>query len=316
MYLPDQLFFGQVQNNRSGQRSEYDNGVKESLPLEVLLESWLLALRSERKSPRTQTAYRVAVRAYLDWCGPEPELTKASVREWMASMESAAAATVTLRLAAVKGFARWLAAEEGFDADPILTLRAPKLDQRAVPNLSEDEIARLLKACDGSTLQDRRNKAMLMLFGETGLRAAELLNLDTSDVDLLGCALLVRRGKGGAGRRVRFSAGCATALDRYLRARRHEPGPLWIGRCGALTYEGMVASLKARAKRAGVNGFHVHRLRHTSAVRWLAAGGSETGLMTQSGWRSRQMIDRYIKTASEELAAKEFDRLDLGLGDL
>ena len=75
-------------------------------------------------------------------------------------------------------------------------------------------------------------------------------------------------------------------------------------------------SLKARAKRAGVNGFHVHRLRHSSAVRWLAAGGSETGLMAQSGWRSRQMIDRYIKTASEELAAKEFGRLDLGLGDL
>ena len=116
----------------------------------------------------------------------------------MASMESAAAATVTLRLAAVKGFARWLAVEEGFDADPILTLRAPKLDQRAVP-LSDDEIRRLIKACDGNTLVDRRDKAMIVLFGETGLRAAELLSLDTSDVDLLGCVLLVRRGKGGAG---------------------------------------------------------------------------------------------------------------------
>ena len=198
----------------------------------------------------------------------------------------------------------------------MLTLRSPKLDDRAVPSLTDDEMRRLIKACDGPALQDKRDKAMVVLFAETGLRASELLDLDMSDIDLAGCVLLVRRGKGGKGRRVSFSVSCATVLDRI-----YEHAAVIPDRCGSdsaarSVYEGMASALKARAKLAGVTGFHVHRLRHTSAVRWLAAGGTETGLMAQSGWRSRQMIDRYIKTASEELAAKEFGRLDLGLGDL
>ena len=62
-----------------------------------------------------------------------------------------------------------------------------------------------------------------------------------------------------------------------------------------------------------MKGFHIHRLRHTAAVRWLKTGGSEGGLMAQAGWKSRTMIDRYVKSAAEELASDEFDRLDLGI---
>ena len=79
-----------------------------------------------------------------------------------------------------------------------------------------------------------------------------------------------------------------------------------------LSYKGMTDSLKKRAAEAGVPNFLVHRTRHTAAVRWLSRGGSETGLMAQSGWASRKMIDRYVKTAAEELASAEFDRLRLG----
>ena len=117
---------------------------------------------------------------------------------------------------------------------------------------------------------------------------------------------------------MKFSASCAAVLDRYLRARRAagnpaDRGPLWVGREGALRYTGLVYTLGLRAEIAGIKGFHVHRLRHSMAVRWLKAGGSETGLMAQAGWRSRAMIDRYMKTASEALAAAEFDRLNLGI---
>jgi len=76
-----------------------------------------------------------------------------------------------------------------------------------------------------------------------------------------------------------------------------------------------VNALKARAAAVGVVGFHVHRLRHTAAVRWLKNGGSETGLRAHCGWTDNAMVARYTKTASERLAAEEFDRLGLGLGE-
>jgi site-specific recombinase XerD len=295
------------------------------LNLPELLTSWQVALRAEGKSPQTLRSYRLSVDAYLDFCtqqGIPKELTKPNVTAWLASLADSEAATVRLRLTSLKLFARWLAVEEGFDADPILAVKAPRLDQHSVPDLSEDEVRRLLKACDGPELRDKRDKAMLTMLAETGVRAAELLSLDVLDVDVQGCTVHVVRGKGGKGRRVKFSPGCAAVLDRYTRSRRSagnpsDSGPLWVStRGGRLSYTGMVTTLKGRARDAGVPNFHIHRLRHTAAVRWLKSGGTETGLMAHAGWTNNTMIGRYAKAASEQLAAEEFDRLNLGLGEL
>jgi integrase/recombinase XerD len=295
------------------------------LDLDELLTSWQVTLRAQRKSKETLRVYRTAVSSFLAFCTEQclpQQLTKASVNAWLASLADGEASTVRLRLTALKLFARWLAAEEGFDADPILAVKAPRLDQRSVPDLSENDVLRMLKACDGAELRDKRDKAMLVMLAETGLRAAELLALDIGDVDPQGCTVHVISGKGRKGRRVKFSPGCAAVLDRYCRARRKagqptDSGPLWVSHRGVrLSYTGMVTTLKGRAKQAGVPGFHVHRLRHTAAVRWLKSGGTETGLMAHAGWESNTMIGRYAKAASEQLAAAEFDRLNLGLGEL
>lgn len=292
------------------------------LDLESLLRSWLITLRGERKSPSTLKAYRAGVEGYLAFCDKQSlpkALTKDGVRAFMAALADHEPATARLRLSALKLFARWLAAEEGFDPDPIMAVRAPKLDDKAVPDLSEDEVHRMIKACKGAEFRDKRDLAILLLFTETGARASELVALDVADVDLATCTALIRRGKGAKGRSARFSPATAAAVDRYIRARRAsgnpDDGALFVSSAHArrISYRGMTDSLKHRAIKAGVVGFHVHRLRHTAAVRWLASGGSEGGLMAQSGWASRKMIDRYVRTAAEELASAEFDRLNLGI---
>jgi hypothetical protein len=54
-----------------------------------------------------------------------------------------------------------------------------------------------------------------------------------------------------------------------------------------------------RADMAGIPGFHPHVLRHTAASRWLAAGGSEGGMMAVAGWSQRDMIDRYTRATAK-----------------
>lgn len=293
-----------------------------SLP--ELLDSWLITLRGQRKSPHTLAGYSAAVRSFLRFCertGLPAELTRDNVTAFM-SAHTGQASTARLNLTVLKLFARWLAAEEGFDAAPVTGLRPPRQDDRAVPDLSVGEVDRLLKVCEGRSLVERRDRALLAMFAETGLRAAEMIALEVGDVDLIACVAHVRRGKGGKGRRVHFSPGTAAVIDRYLRCRRvvmphPAQGPLWINRSGKrLSYTGMVTALKARATQAGVIGFHLHRLRHTAAVRWLRAGGTETGLRSHAGWSSNTMVARYVKAASEQLAGEEFDRLHLGVIDL
>jgi integrase len=90
---------------------------------------------------------------------------------------------------------------------------------------------------------------------------------------------------------------------------------LWLGGGGqSFSYHGLVRATKGRAELAGIKGFHLHKTRHTFATRWLAASGSEGGLMAVAGWSSREMIDRYTAATASERAADE--ARTLGLGDL
>jgi integrase len=103
----------------------------------------------------------------------------------------------------------------------------------------------------------------------------------------------------------------------YLNERERHPlahtPDLWLGHRGKLFgREGLMRSLRRRALRAGVEGFRPHRLRHTAAHRWLAAGGSESGLMAIAGWTRTDMLVRYTRARASERAAAEARRLNLG----
>jgi integrase len=107
-------------------------------------------------------------------------------------------------------------------------------------------------------------------------------------------------------------------LDRYIRLRgKHKLGhqaALWLPTraAGSFGYTSLRRALRHRAELAGIPNFHPHVLRHTAATRWLAAGGSEGGLMAVAGWRQRQMLDRYTAATAAERAADEAKRLRLG----
>jgi integrase/recombinase XerD len=294
-----------------------------AIDLEDLLQSWLVQLKGQRKSPNTMRNYTKAVRQYLKFCDDNElprELNKSTLVAFMAAWPGEAS-TAVLTLRELKIFARWLADEEGLDPSGVLSVKPPKADQPVVADMPSDEIQRMLKACDGTSLRDRRDKALLALFSDTGMRAAEMVALEVSDVDVIECSVIVRRGKGGKGRRSQFSAATAALIDRYMRSRKqagHDPrsGALWVGTRGeCMGYMGIVQTLKKRAAAADVEGFHLHRLRHSMAVNWMSGGGSQITLMAQAGWSSPTMVGRYVKAANERLAAEEFKRLGLSIVD-
>jgi integrase/recombinase XerD len=292
--------------------------------LAALLPSWELHMRAERKSPATIELYGRGVRAFLGWCQEEataPLLDRPTVAAFVAGLldEGKEATTARAYQLAVRRFATWLAEEGELADDPLVGMKPPKLDAKVVPVLSGHQLKALVAACQGKELRDRRDEALVRLLAETGLRAGEALALTIADVDLAAGTVLVRRGKGGKGRMAPFGPQTARAIDRYLRLRRaHRLAPtpaLWVGNRGkGFGYDGLYAALRDRAELAGIKGFHPHVLRHTAASRWLAAGGSEGGLMAVAGWANRAMLDRYAAATRAERAADEARRL--GLGDL
>jgi site-specific recombinase XerD len=296
------------------------------LNLPDLLVSWEISLKAERRALNTIQSYTYGVRAYLRWCSDNmypSQLTKELVRAWTAELlEDREPATARIRQRAVRSFSAWLTAEGEQAEDPLLGLRSPTLTAKVTRSLDDDECARLIKACSTSTWRggeftNRRDEAVVRLMLETGMRAGEVLGLAASDIDLGRGVLLVRQAKGSKQRIVPFGPSTARALDRYLRLRRSHAlagtPALWLGAMSrTLNYPGLRGALARRAEVAGLKGFHPHLMRHTAASRWLAAGGSEGGLMAVAGWTDRAMLDRYTRSTAAHRAVDEAHGLALG----
>jgi site-specific recombinase XerD len=275
-----------------------------------------------RKSATTVNVYASGVRRFLARCqeaGVAPELDQVTVAAHIAELldRGAEANTAAVRQLALRRFAAWLVEEGELDANPLAGLRPVMVDRKVVPVLTDKQLRKLVATCHGKSLRDRRDEALVRLLAETGLRAGEAVALEVSAVDLTLGTLLVVRGKGGKGRLVPFGPQTASALDRYLRARRQHPladtSALWLGDRGRrFTYNALYRTLVRRAELLGFKGFHPQVLRHTAAHRWRAAGGSEGGLMAVAGWSRRDLLDRNASATASERAAAEAKRLNLG----
>jgi integrase/recombinase XerD len=295
---------------------------KHAPDLAALSESWLLELRAVNKSANTIRNYDEGVRTFLRWCETSDtptELTKANVQAFLSHLldNGLAPTTARSRYSALKRFSAWLSSERETPADDLLGMAPPKLDVKVVNPLTDAELRDLIKVCKGKDFRSRRDEAIVRLMAETGLRASELLSLQVSDLDLPHGTALVRKDKGGKARIVPFSPQTSAALDRYLRIRRDhklaDTQDVWLGaRSNQFNYTGLWRTLTYRARLAGIDGMHPHRLRHTAATRWLAAGGSEGGLMQVAGWSKREMLDRYVHATASERATDEARRLNLG----
>jgi site-specific recombinase XerD len=226
----------------------------------------------------------------------------------------ASAAAVAKDFRQLRVFYKWLTAAAEI-ANPMEGMRQPKVAEQPVPVFTDNELRALLDACKGRGFTERRDTAIFRLLLDVGLRRTEIMleDLDTRH------QLVTVTGKGNRDRTVPYGTKTAAALDVYLRARsRHKDKRLpnlWLAsedRRGTLGSNGVAQMIERRATVAGVTGAHAHRFRHTAAHAWFSAGGSEGQAMLLFGWTSRDMCDRYGKSAATERAVEAARRLSPG----
>jgi len=293
------------------------------------LTDWQTALRAENKSPGTVFIYADGATRYLRWCaeGDLLPMSRAALNSWIAGLLDGGSSpgTARIRQLAVRRFACWLTAGGEIDADPFPGVKAPHYEPPLVEPLTDAELRALIATCNVAddhvrpedTLNDRRDEAIIRLMFETAIRSGELVDPQLDDVDLVSRLITIRRGKGGRDRVIPVGRATTEALLAYLDRREQHAlaasPDLWLGnRRQRFGREGLSRALRRRAKRAGVQGFRPHRLRHTAAHRWLAAGGSESGLMAMAGWTRSDTLIRYTRARASERAAEEAWRLNLG----
>lgn len=194
--------------------------------------------------------------------------------------------------------------------DPIRATPVRKAAQAPVPVIPAGAASAILAGIAVDDELDIRDRAILEMFTSTPARLGEITNLRLGD--LFGDRVQVL-GKGARQRVMpldrRTQACLADWLDTRAGMRWAKLDWLWITRKGRLTESGIYQVVRRRARQAGVEGMHPHRYRHTFAHRWLLGEGSEGDLMTLAGWNSRQMIDRYGRSAAEERAWVAYRRV-------
>jgi site-specific recombinase XerD len=223
-------------------------------------------------------------------------------------------ATRNARLAAIHSLFRYAALRHPEDAAVIARVLAipPKRSDRAlITYLTEDEITALLAAPDRATWTGRRDRALLMLACQTGLRATELTSLTIGDAHLGTGAHVSCTGKGRKQRITPLTAGTVRVLQTWLAERSGLPAdPLFPTRRGTPlsrdALERRVAKHAATAALAcpalGEKKISPHVMRHSAAMRLLNAGIDTSVIALWMGHENVATTQIYIHA---DLALKE-----------
>ena len=192
-------------------------------------------------------------------------------------------------------------------------LPAPRVPEDPRPATDEDVVKRLIAACgDGSDEESARNRAILQLLAETGMRIGELCALTDEVTDTRRRRARILRPKNKRHRMVFWQPSGAAALARYLLLRRGKVGgPLFRG-CsirnngGALTPDAVRKAIQRIAEDARIAlpfGAPLHSIRHGFAHAALDAGAEITDLADLLGHADLETTRIYLRNDDTRLAA-------------
>jgi len=150
-----------------------------------------------------------------------------------------------------------------------------------------------------------RDKTIIIILVDTGLRAAELCALLVGDYEQDTGRIIIRHGKGNKKRTVYLGNAGRKYLWRYLvdRGATKTTEPLFITRKGtALSPGELLNMIVATARRAAVSHANCHRFRHTFAITFLRNGGNVLELQRLLGHEKMDTLQIYVQLAQSDLA--------------
>jgi len=292
-------------------------------PLRDAIAQFILDRKSLRRRPATIRYYQSNLQrfaAFLDETATVADLTRANLRAFFAHLadRDVSEATHAAYDRALRTFTKFCILESWLDQDPFEGRPRVKAARDIPDTLELAEIRALIATCAGDP-PGVRDRAMMLLLLDTGMRAGEICAFIPSWLTRNGDRGTIRipspQSKSARGRTVMFSVETLRALNAWLAIVPPSPGqPIFTALSGhrqpipgqALTTSGLNQMMRRHADRAGIHGKDrwCHIWRHTFARMYVVRGGDLETLRRLLGHASLETVRIYLEFRTQDLEDK------------
>ena len=255
------------------------------------------------------------------------------ISAWFASMRKMPGArgkirserTIQTYARSARAFFHWLIRQNLLAENPFDRVVFPKVGRPLIQTITDEEFETLLLACAPPNEEGRfaeraavRNRAILWLFYDTGIRVSELTHLRLADFDRKKGMITVK-GKGSKERRIALGQNCLRNVLQYVD--RHRPDEKELEEWGSLgedhlflaetrlplTKNGITLLFARLKKRTGITGKRIspHIFRHTFAIRYLILGNDPFSLQDLLGHEDMTTVKLYMHMNDETIQAQK-----------
>jgi integrase/recombinase XerC len=278
------------------------------------IDRFIRHLEFERRlSPLTCKNYRRDLEVLAAWCEQAgvagwQDVDSEHMRAYSAACfrKGLSAKSIQRRLSATRTFFRYLVREKEVGNNPVTSISAPKAKKRLPGNLDADRMARLLEIPGDGPIVDR-DRAILELLYSSGLRLAELVDLNVGDVDMQDATVRVT-GKGNKDRIIPVGRKALKALRQWTLTRGSLAGvdesALFVSNRGTrISPRSVQARVKHWAKQQGIDAnVYPHLFRHSFATHVLESSHDLRGVQELLGHANISTTQVYTHLDFQHLA--------------
>ena len=247
-------------------------------------------LNSRRQgiSPRTTEFYEACLKPFVNGY----DLTPSDINSFLATLSCNNGRNAYYR--AIRAFCNWLYRQGYIDENPITRVDPPKMTKVILPSLTPEQVDYLVASAESV-----RDKAIISLFADSGIRLNELLSIREYDIYLENMTVTVW-GKGGKQRKAPFTKRTTELLKQVLRVNKVNivSKNIW-----GLERRGIQIMLYRLQERTGLN-CNPHTFKRTFASNLHRAGLDVEHIMRLGGWESLDMVLRYTRSVRFEESLK------------
>ena len=283
----------------------------------MLTDKFIAHLQYEKRySPHTVLAYKTDLEQFSTFLKDQLEVEDISqadhncVRAWLVQLMEHARSTrsVNRKVSTLKSFYKFLRRIQEIEVDPMLKVVPPKNGQRLPVFVEESKMLRLTEELQSAKgFEGMRDRCIIELFYQTGMRLTELIGLKDKDLDTSGPSLKVL-GKRNKERIIPISNELSELLDRYISMRNEQfgsssgeglivndkgtrPDPKFVYR-KVYHYLGLVTTAEKKSP---------HVLRHTFATHMLNNGADLNSIKEILGHSDLSSTQVYTHNTIEQL---------------